>query len=750
MRRLPAIFLLIATAFAVPTAGRAPQREIDNVATFARLFGVVRYFYPSDAAAALDWNRFAVHGVSQVRLSADARSLETTLKALFSPLGPGIVIARELPAAPAPGTADSSLVAWRYLGAAIAPSGPQNPYQAKRTNRALVMGATIDGFATVMQTVPALSLRGRTIRLRGLVRAEPSAADSANGAALWLRVDRPNQQMGFFDNMGNRPIRSPDWRQYEIEGAVADDATSVAFGAMCGGAITAEFEAIGLAVRDASGAWTPIEIQDPGFEDSPTSTGAWFRAGTSKSAVITRPTGKAPEGQQFLRIAPPAGTTSSVEIFEAPPVTGAHADLDLGSGLRARVPLALSDAQAADVSQAARLQALEKTLMPVSSSIDLPGVDVRLADVLVAWNVFRHFYPYWEEAKVDWNARLRPQLTLAYDAATRDGHRDAMRLLVADLRDGHGGVIDTQGPSRQSQLPIQLQVVDGRVAITATGEAEAPVGAVVTSIGDVPADRRLADLMRLNSGTTQWKEWRALQEMTACPPGSSVPVVLDSGAGPRSTSLQCGTRAPVVEKRPAPVGELAPGVWYVDLSRAPMAQITPVLPKLAAATGVVFDLRGYPTDAGFQILPYLIAAPETGRWMHVNRIVGPFGQFAGSQDIGWDQKPATPHLGGKIVFLTDGRAISYAESVMGYVADLKLATIVGSPTAGANGNVAMFAVPSGLRLTFTGMRVTGHDGRTPHHLAGVRPDIPLTPTLAGLRSGRDELLDRALALIRGQ
>ncbi len=750
MRRLPAILLLIATAFPAPMAGRAPQREIDNVATFARLFGVVRYFYPSDAAAALDWSRFAVHGVSQIRLSADARRLETTLKALFGPLGPGIVIARELPPAPAPGSADSSLVAWRYMGAAIAPSGPQNPYQAKRTNRALVIGATIDGFATVMQTVPALALRGKTIRLRGLVRAESSAADPANGAALWLRVDRPNQQMGFFDNMGNRPIRSPDWRQYEIEGAVADDATSVAFGAMCGGAMTAEFEAIGLAVRDASGAWTPIEIKDPGFEDSPTSTGAWFRAGTSKSAVITRPAGKAPVGQQFLRIAPPAGATSSAEIFEAPLVTGAHADLDLGSGLRARVPLALSDAQAADTSQAARLQALVKTLTPLPSSSDLPSVDVRLADVVVAWNVFRHFYPYWEEAKVDWNARLQPQLTLAYDATTRDAHRDAMRLLVADLRDGHGSVTDTQGPSRLAQLSIQLQVVDGRVAITASGAPDAPVGAVVTSIGGAPADRQLADLMRLNSGTTQWKERRALQELTACPLGTSVPLVLDSGAGSRSTSLQCGSSAPAIEKRPAPIGELAPGVWYVDLTRSQMAQITPMLPKLAAATGVVFDLRGYPTDAGFQILPHLISAPETDRWMHVNRIVGPFGQFAGSQDIGWDQKPATPHLGGKIVFLTDGRAISYAESVMGYVADLKLATIVGSPTAGANGNVAMFAVPSGLRLTFTGMRVTGHDGNRPHHLAGVRPDISLTPTLAGLRSGRDELLDRALALIRGQ
>ena len=133
--------------------------------------------------------------------------------------------------------------------------------------------------------------------------------------------------------------------------------------------------------------------------------------------------------------------------------------------------------------------------------------------------------------------------------------------------------------------------------------------------------------------------------------------------------------------------------------------------------------------------------------MHVAKVVGPFGRFDGWQSFGWDMKPATPRVAGKIVFLTDERAISYAESVMGYVADRKLGTIVGSTTAGTNGNVASFPVPTGFVIAFTGMRVTGHDGRTPYHLVGVRPDIPMTPTLAGLRAGRDEVLERAIRLI---
>ena len=51
--------------------------------------------------------------------------------------------------------------------------------------------------------------------------------------------------------------------------------------------------------------------------------------------------------------------------------------------------------------------------------------------------------------------------------------------------------------------------------------------------------------------------------------------------------------------------------------------------------------------------------------MHVARITGPFGEVESWQSFGWNLQPATPQLPARRVFLTDGRAISYAESVMG-------------------------------------------------------------------------------------
>lgn len=742
---LPLAAALVFSTAAVPAQARPTpaDREIDNVAAFARLHGVVRYFYPSDAAAELDWDRFAVHGVARVRSARDATELAAALRQLVAPLGPGIQVGTTLPAA-SPATASGEpLVAWRYLGPGFSTMG--GAYRAKRTHRAAPGPA--DGFVTLMQTLPAEALRGKAIRLRGQVRAPHAGA--GGGAALWLRVDRPNQVMGFFDNMADRMVREPEWRSCAIEGTVADDAESIAFGVMAVGAVTADFDALEIAVKDAGGEWTPVPMQDAGFEAAEGEKSGWFKTG-ARQALVERPAEGAPQGKQYLRFAPRPAAAIDAELYaDGAPKAGTRADVDLGGGLKARVPLVLTDAEASlGSSRAADLETLRAALRAVPSASALPGIDERLADVVVAWNVFRHFYPYWTEAGVDWNRRLAPHLQAARAAQTRAAQLEALRALVADVRDGHGFVADTLDKTARGTLPIGLAVVEGHVAVVSSATTEVPVGAVVTTIDGTPAADRLGRATALASGSTQWRQARAGWALAGGVKDAEVKLGLHDGSGTRVVTLRYDAAATLPVKRPAAVVELDPGLWYVDLTRAKMPEIAPKLETVAKARGVVFDMRGYPTDAGAGILPHLLDAPETDRWMHVARIVAPFYETAGWEDFGWDVKPANPRLEGKIVFLTDAGAISYAESVMGYVADRKLGTIVGGTTAGTNGNVATFVTPGGFNIGFTGMRVTRHDGRSPHHLVGVTPDVAVNPTIAGLRAGRDEVLERGLAVIR--
>ena len=90
-------------------------------------------------------------------------------------------------------------------------------------------------------------------------------------------------------------------------------------------------------------------------------------------------------------------------------------------------------------------------------------------------------------------------------------------------------------------------------------------------------------------------------------------------------------------------------------------------------------------------------------------------------ESGWPVAPQKPYFTAKRAFLTDGRAISYAETVMGIVENFKLGEIVGEPTAGTNGNVNPFKLPGGYTISWTGMKVLKHDGRSTTASASFRP-----------------------------
>ena len=720
-----------------------PRRELENVAAFARLYGVVRYFYPSDAAASLDWNHFALHGVQRVRTARDRVQLETRLNELFQPLGPGLVVSAALKRTEAAGQNPGPMVAWRYFGIPFGWPNAMGVFAGKRTHR-----PTIRGAAMLKQTVPAAALRGKRMRLRAEVRAEPF--DEAGIASLSVEVARGPGGSDYFDSEPRR-IQTTTWREFSVEGTVADDASTVTIYLIASGAVTADFDAVELATRGPANEWLPAAVADAGFEACEGCTPSpWEQTmGRPGQAVFSRPGDGAREGGQYARITP-AAANADAELFEnAAPVTGAYVDVELGLGLQGRVPVSLTEEQARHAPK------LAAPLAPLSE-LDTDG---RWADVVVAWNAFRHFYPYWLEAGVNWDASLEAHLVRAYGATTRSGHQAVLRGLVAGARDGHGRVIDPtvesfacpECPLRRqdrAMLPVRLGLVEGRVVITASSRTDlAPVGAVVEKIGNAAVPKRLAEERDAVSGSEQWKTVRALEEMTACEKGSTIRLKLSSGKSSRPIELPCDQGQLPAEKRPKPITEMSPGIWYVDLTRAQMRQIQPHLPTLAQASTVIFDMRGYPTDAGTEIVRHLLRAAETDRWLHVAQITGPFGQRAGWRDLGFDLKPAEPRLIGKIVFLTDARAISAGDGVMAYVADHKLATIVGSATAGTNGNAITFWLPSGLSISFTGMRVTGHDGHKLFHLRGVPPDIVARPTLRGIREGRDESLERARTLV---
>lgn len=418
--------------------------------------------------------------------------------------------------------------------------------------------------------------------------------------------------------------------------------------------------------------------------------------------------------------------------------------VDLGAGVSAVLPLALYADAAGTLPRAATA--------PPAPPASIPTGDdrgTRLAAVALGWNVLQHFYPYFDVVQADWPAELPRALRSAATDAGECSFLRTLRRMVAGLHDGHGGVgHPCEGGRRQA--PVVVEAVEGRPTVVGVDSSAAGVrlGDVLLRIDGMPADSLVADAeAQASAATPQYRRayvyprlLRGRDSLVAVtvqrPDGDTATVTL------RRLPLQA---PPPMERRPEPVAQLRPGIWYVDLDRVTTAQFRAALPDLERAAGIVFDLRGYPDGLDpLMFFSHLLRDSATSaQWVIPVTTRPDRADTRWDRRAGWSLGPAAPYLAAPRVFITDGRAISFAESVMGIVEAYRMGEIVGEATAGTNGNVNPLPLPGGYSVGWTGMRVLKHDGSR-HHGVGIAPTVPVQRTRAGVAAGRDELLERAL------
>lgn len=393
---------------------------------------------------------------------------------------------------------------------------------------------------------------------------------------------------------------------------------------------------------------------------------------------------------------------------------------------------------------------------PIEATSLLGGEDrsSRLAAVMIAWNVFQHFYPYFDVVEADWPGELTRALSSAASDEDEGAFLATLERMVAALHDGHGSV-SGPGDVRSGILPLSWAFVEGALTITrvpARLANELRPGDVVASIDGRATEEWVAERSaHISAATPQYLRHRLTQDLALGPREVPATLVLEGVDGRRRGPVRVpyGSYSDIQrEPRPGPIEELEAGVFYVDIGRVDDETFGAALEDLAAAEGIVWDSRGYPGLGFDSFLPHLVAERSTSPQWHVPEATLPDRLDQTTRKLpGWRIEPAEPRLAGRHVFLVDGRAISYAESCLGIVEHYELGELVGEASAGTNGNVNPFTLPGNYRISWTGMKVLKHDGSR-HHGVGILPTVPVERTRAGVAAGRDEILEAGLEVLR--
>jgi C-terminal processing protease CtpA/Prc len=389
-----------------------------------------------------------------------------------------------------------------------------------------------------------------------------------------------------------------------------------------------------------------------------------------------------------------------------------------------------------------------------------PSLEYRQLAVIRAWNVIHYFYPYLHLIG-DWDAVLPEFLARMEQAKTFRDYALTLTEMMTHVADGHTwlfGHPDVERPFGDAGLPIQVRWTEGAAVVwRASDEAKQAgieVGDAILEVDGESIEARTERIGRYMPASTRPAQLnRIATRLLAGAAGSTAALKVQKLYGSvREVRLERDPKKTLPPEDKGDVVRILPGnLGYVDLTRLPVAEVDGMFDKLADTRAIVFDMRGYPQGTAWAIAPRInarnarIAAQFRRSQVSAFSLEEEEAGFHFSQPIP-DLPEGEAKYTNPTVMLIDDRAISQSEHSGLFYEVANGTKFIGTATAGANGDVTRLSVPGGIWIGFSGHDVRHGDGRQLQRI-GLVPHVEVAPTRAGLKAGRDEVLERAVAYL---
>jgi C-terminal processing protease CtpA/Prc len=396
------------------------------------------------------------------------------------------------------------------------------------------------------------------------------------------------------------------------------------------------------------------------------------------------------------------------------------------------------------------------------ASPETPDAGLRLVALFRYWNMIDYYFPYRYAIGEDWQKVLPEFIPKFVAARTPEQYRLTALALIARIHDTHANIYNDKLLSAykgQYQAPLWLRFVDGQAVVA--GYFDATLGAATTlKPGDVIVQvdgQPVAELVKARQPITPASNEPTQLRNVARDllRGTTPQVALVVRRAGREFPVTVG-RVPVEQLNSglsygtpdpkAPAWKMLPNnVGYLALGTIKNADLPGIMDKAKDTKGLVIDIRNYPSDfVVFTLSKYLLDKPQAFvRFSQLDPKYPGFFTYIAPLNLTPGPGRAYP---GKVVILVDELTQSSAEYHTMALRTAPRATVVGSTTAGADGNVSYIVLPGNIRTAISGLGVYYPDGRETQRI-GIVPDVEVKPTIKGITEGRDEVLEKAVQLI---
>jgi hypothetical protein len=389
----------------------------------------------------------------------------------------------------------------------------------------------------------------------------------------------------------------------------------------------------------------------------------------------------------------------------------------------------------------------------------------RLLSLYRYWNIIEYFFPYKSLIEEDWDNVLQEFIPKYISASNEGDYKLTTLELIGRIHDTHANIW-TEDPQiiefwGVNSSPLKLSFVENEPVVIgyyeeAFGEQSGLLkGDVIRKINDKPVEDILREKLKYVPASNYPTKLRDMATKLLRTNDNSIKIeYLRDGK----------TQQVKIETYPLPVlgitdhyyeisnkesfQLLNTNIAYIFPGSLHIGDIPDIMAKVQDTKGLIIDLRRYPAEFIVYVLSeYLL--PEKQKFSRIS-VCSPEkpGLFKVIADLEVG-KNNPEYYKGKVVILVNEHTQSLAEFSAMAFRKAPRATVIGSTTAGADGNISPFSLPGGINTAISGIGVYNPDGTDTQRI-GIIPDIHITPTLEGIKQNKDELLEEAITLINNE
>ena len=392
---------------------------------------------------------------------------------------------------------------------------------------------------------------------------------------------------------------------------------------------------------------------------------------------------------------------------------------------------------------------------PQYENFEFPNENYRLLSLFKLWNTIEYFYPYKYLTDQNWNEVLSEMIPKFKNAGNATEYHLAMLEAVVKFDDSHG-IFKTKLTSAYfgtKFIPAKLKIIDNKAIVTGFWSDslskinDLRIGDIIEKVEDKTINDILKEKLKYIAGSNLKSKLRDSYYTIVNGNTDSVKVSLNRN-GIINNKIISRYPFDAVFKKEVITEKykiLERNIGYVNMGLVELKDVDKMMEKFMNTKAIIFDIRNYPNYILYQVSRYLNSEKKEFAKITVPDLTYP-GKFIWKENLtcGNNNKD---YYKGKIILLVNEKTQSLAEFTTMCLQTANNVTTIGSQTAGADGDISKIEYIGGYKSLMSGRGVF-YPNKDETQKKGVRIDIEIKESFEGVKNGKDEVLEKALDILK--